>query len=151
LDEDGKMGVEEYRFAGSSGLLFRARVGFTLLETIIALSVLLFGLLGVIGLFAIGVRNRLEAQERALAQDLAGQWYEWVRWRLDENAPGQAPRSLTFSDLAGASGDFSRNLNLSGPLYFSPPENPANLPALSCPVYDGFYWQVTSLDLGYKP
>jgi type II secretory pathway pseudopilin PulG len=124
--------------------------GFTLLETIVAMFVLLMGLLGIFSVFGSGVYARLQAQELIITQDLANQWAEWVRFRLNEARPqGGAQGILHRINLnEGASGDFYQD---TGTLNFSPPGDPRNLPTFQRSIYRGYRWEITKVDNDYRP
>ena len=57
--------------------------GFTLIEVLVTLVILTFGLLGIAGLMAKGQRISFEAYQRQQAVALASDMAERSRWRLD--------------------------------------------------------------------
>ena len=102
----------------------RQRPGFTLLECLVAMFILLVGLLGIAAVFNAGISARLQAQEMVVSSELAEMWRDWARARLTGGA----------SFAIGENGDFYRG------------DGNANaLPTVGCNVYRGYFWRVASV------
>ena len=106
----------------------RQRPGFTLLECLVAMFILLVGLLGIVAVFNAGISARLQAQEMVVSSELALQWRDWAHIKLNG---GGAPS-------AGDQGDFFTGSGAS------------TLPTVGCNVYRGYAWRVSSAD-DYTP
>jgi type II secretory pathway pseudopilin PulG len=126
--------------------------GFTLLETIAAMIVLLMGLLGIFAVFGSGVHARLQAQELIISQDLASQWAEWIRFRLNdcETTPEDGARGILRRDRLQKhdAGDFYED---TGDHHFLPPGDVRNLPTFKCSIYRGYRWEIMNVNHNYKP
>ena len=66
--------------------------GFTLLEVLVAVLVLSFGLLGVAGLLLATVQNNTIASQRTTATFLAQDMADRIRWLVEHVAEGQRNR-----------------------------------------------------------
>lgn len=112
----------------------RAKTGFTLLECLVAMFILLMGLVGVVSVFQAGMQARLMAQEMIVSQELATLWSEWVRFRVAGGAFGSA---LSPGALGNATGDFfTGSSSIAGAGNF-------NLPTAGCSAYRGYTWSST--------
>ena len=120
----------------------RGSRGFTLVEAIVAIFILLVGVMGIASVFSAGMRARMKAQELITSQELANMWADWIRFRL--NAEGLATSSvLSLGDLSvGAGGDFYDN---TGSLSLSTPDDPMNLPTHKRNAYEGYTWEIADV------
>jgi type II secretory pathway pseudopilin PulG len=132
------------------GALSGRRSGFTIFECLVAIFILLVGLLGVISVFSVGMQSRLKAQELALSQDLSNQWYEWVRFRMNDTQPSGGARGILHrSDIVpNLGGDFFAG---TGDLCFTPADDPRNMATVGVDAYRGYKWMLTSVNAGFKP
>jgi hypothetical protein len=121
--------------------------GFTLMEIIVAMFVLLMGIMGIFAVFNMGVHARLQAQELVISQELANQWADWIRFRLNDTGGGGGVGALTRGSLTvGAKGDFYED---TGNFTFGPGD-PRNLPTYHRNVYRGYLWEITAAS-EYRP
>jgi len=123
--------------------------GFSVFECLVAIFILLVGVLGVISVFSVGMQSRLKAQELAVSQDLSNQWYEWVRFRMnDSQAPGGVHGTLHRTDIVpNLGGDFFAG---TGDLCFAPGDV-RNMATVGVDAYRGYKWLVTNTNASFKP
>ncbi|MCZ7647648.1 MAG: prepilin-type N-terminal cleavage/methylation domain-containing protein [Planctomycetota bacterium] len=128
----------------------RSSRGFTMFEAIVAMFILLMGVLGVVAVFTSGMHTRMRAQEILMSQDLANQWADWVRFRLNPDAAGGSALSasglkLTLADLsAGKKGDFNTGLS-DAPFQVGAATALGNLPTVGASTTQGYSWVIADV------
>lgn len=96
----------------SSGVVRRSRAsGFTLLEMLVALLVLSFGLLGMAGLQATGLRNNSNAYHRTQATVIAFDMFERMRANRAAAANGDYELALNAKPTASPTTQAERDLS----------------------------------------
>jgi type IV pilus assembly protein PilV len=134
-------------------------VGFTLLEVLVAVLVLSFGLLGIAGLLLSTVQNNTIAAQRTTATFLAQDMADRIRQNINATKPfgpdGKTPQPVYYINSAGV------DLNCYGPTptgVCSTPQNTANrdlfvwnaLIQNSLPGGEGVVCQDLTPDDGYR-
>ena len=113
----------------------RSRHGFTLIETIVAMFIMLVGIVFVVGAFIPGLLNRTQAKNLIVSQELASMWSDGVRFRIGHG--------LTINDLKNSNGNFYTG-ETSLPGAFD------RLPTFRRNCYIGHMWKVERVD-DYTP